>query len=157
LNEAGRLRHALIGRERELEAIDALIAGEGSGAAALLLESEAGIGKAAVWLEGVVRARSAGMLLVVGELIGTAAVRLLEHANDRVRTLVGVEEYLAVDVAGRAPDRLDERGAPAQEALLRRGRRQGKLVPLHRELARGTLASILRQASLTADELSSLL
>jgi predicted RNA binding protein YcfA (HicA-like mRNA interferase family) len=31
------------------------------------------------------------------------------------------------------------------------------IVPLHRELARGTLGSILRQAGLTADELAALL
>jgi predicted RNA binding protein YcfA (HicA-like mRNA interferase family) len=31
------------------------------------------------------------------------------------------------------------------------------IVPLHRELARGTLASILRQAGLTADEFRALL
>ena len=31
------------------------------------------------------------------------------------------------------------------------------IVPLHRELAKGTLASILRQASITADQLRELL
>jgi predicted RNA binding protein YcfA (HicA-like mRNA interferase family) len=31
------------------------------------------------------------------------------------------------------------------------------IVPLHRELARGTLASILRQAELSADEFQELL
>jgi predicted RNA binding protein YcfA (HicA-like mRNA interferase family) len=31
------------------------------------------------------------------------------------------------------------------------------IVPLHRELARGTLASILRQAGLTVDEFRALL
>ena len=55
-----RLRQVIVGRERELEAIDALM-GVNSGAAALLLEGEAGIGKTAVWLEGVSRAQSAAV------------------------------------------------------------------------------------------------
>lgn len=37
------------------------------------------------------------------------------------------------------------------------GRGRTAIVPLHKELARGTLASILRQADLTADQLKKLL
>jgi predicted ATPase len=54
----------LVGRERELEAIDVLIGGADGGASALLLEGEAGIGKTALWLEGVSRARFAGLTLL---------------------------------------------------------------------------------------------
>ena len=37
------------------------------------------------------------------------------------------------------------------------GRRHALVVPLHRELRRGTLAGILRDADLTSDDLSKLL
>lgn len=40
---------------------------------------------------------------------------------------------------------------------LRHGDGRVVIVPLHRELARGTLASILRQAGLTAEEFKDLL
>ena len=41
--------------------------------------------------------------------------------------------------------------------LKKTGRRTALVVPLHRELKRGTLAGILRDADLSADELRSLL
>ena len=43
---------------------------------------------------------------------------LVERALDRLGHLVGVEQHLAVDVAGGAADRLDQRRLAAQEALL---------------------------------------
>jgi predicted RNA binding protein YcfA (HicA-like mRNA interferase family) len=41
--------------------------------------------------------------------------------------------------------------------LKKAGRRHALVVPLHRELRRGTLAGILRDADLSADELRELL
>src|SRR6476660_5446619 len=64
------------------------------------------------------RDRRRAVLLVVGELDGAAAVRLVERALDRLGHLVGVHQNLAVDVPRGAADRLDERGLAAQEAFL---------------------------------------
>src|SRR4051794_23112673 len=64
------------------------------------------------------RLRHDPVLLVVGELDPPAPLRLLERLLDRLGHLVGVEQHLPVHVARRAPDRLDQRRAPAQEALL---------------------------------------
>lgn len=41
--------------------------------------------------------------------------------------------------------------------LKKQGRRSALVVPLHREIRRGTLAGILRDAGLTVDELRNLL
>jgi hypothetical protein len=58
------------------------------------------------------------VLGVVGELDRAAAVRLAQRRVHRGRPLVGVHDHPAVDVARGAADGLDERGLPAQEALL---------------------------------------
>ena len=58
------------------------------------------------------------MLLVVGDLDLATPVRLRHRLVDRLGHLVRVQEHLPVDVASRTPDRLDERGATAEEALL---------------------------------------
>ena len=58
------------------------------------------------------------VVLVVLELDRAAAVGLLDRRAHRRRLLVGVHQDRAVDVAGGAPDRLDQGGLPAQEALL---------------------------------------
>src|SRR3954466_14553375 len=58
------------------------------------------------------------VLLVVGDLDRPAAGRLLDRRAHRRRLLVGVHEHRALDVARRAPDRLDQRRLAAEEALL---------------------------------------
>src|SRR3954452_25279307 len=58
------------------------------------------------------------VLLVVGDLDRPAAGRLLDRRAHRRRLLVGVHEHGALDVARRAPDRLDERRLAAEEAFL---------------------------------------
>ncbi len=58
------------------------------------------------------------MVLVVLLLDAPAALSLGDGRLHRVGALVGVEHDLAVDVAGGAAHRLDERGLGAQEALL---------------------------------------
>ena len=47
-----------------------------------------------------------------------APARLADRVADRVGLLVGVEQHLAVHVARRAADRLDQRALAAQEAFL---------------------------------------
>src|SRR5438105_3861414 len=64
------------------------------------------------------RHRRHPVLLVVGELDGPAAARLVERPLDRLRELVRVHEHPAVHVPRRAAYRLDQRRLPAQEALL---------------------------------------
>ncbi|HVC76880.1 MAG TPA: AAA family ATPase [Candidatus Micrarchaeaceae archaeon] len=50
-------RNPIVGRDAELEAVDALLTRVESGFAVLTLEGEAGIGKTTVWLEALRRAR----------------------------------------------------------------------------------------------------
>ena len=57
------------------------------------------------------------MLGVIFKLDGTAPLRLFDGPLHRIGYLVGVENDLGVDVARRPADRLDKRGAAAQEAL----------------------------------------
>src|SRR6478735_5014166 len=64
------------------------------------------------------RLRGDPVLLVVGDLDRAAAIGLLERRLHRRGLLVGVHDHRAVDVAGRTPDRLDERRLTAEEALL---------------------------------------
>lgn len=54
----------LIGREAEFERIGAFVESAGSGATALVIDGEAGIGKTALWREAVRKARSGGMTVL---------------------------------------------------------------------------------------------
>jgi hypothetical protein len=58
------------------------------------------------------------VLLVVRFLLRAAAVRLLHRGLHRGRDRVGVEDDAALDVARGAADRLDQRGAVPEVALL---------------------------------------
>src|ERR1700674_2766082 len=58
------------------------------------------------------------VLPVVDELALTAPVGLRDRLPHRIGHLVGVHDHLAVDVAGRPADHLDEGRLGAQEALL---------------------------------------
>jgi hypothetical protein len=58
------------------------------------------------------------VLLVVGHLDRAPAVGLLDRPLHRRRLLVGVHDHAALDVAGGAADRLDQRGRAAEESLL---------------------------------------
>jgi len=51
----------LVGRPQELEIVEAFLASHGDGAAALVLEGEAGIGKTALWESALASARRRGM------------------------------------------------------------------------------------------------
>ncbi|HVS86087.1 MAG TPA: ATP-binding protein, partial [Gaiellaceae bacterium] len=54
----------VVGRDAELAAVEAFLAGAPSGPRALLLEGVAGMGKTTVWLEGVAAARAQGLLVL---------------------------------------------------------------------------------------------
>lgn len=59
-------RHsAIVGRRAELDEIERLLEHDGSSAAAVLLDGEAGIGKTTVWLSGVEAARERGLTVLV--------------------------------------------------------------------------------------------
>ena len=64
----------------------------------------------------------------------------------------GSEVVKALSNAGF--DRVSQRGSHVK---LRNAEQRTVIVPLHRELAPGTLRSILRQAGLTSNELATLL
>jgi DNA-binding CsgD family transcriptional regulator len=57
--------HAIIGRAAELEDVDGFLRAVTGGPAALVLEGEPGIGKSAVWLEGVAAASGRGYACLV--------------------------------------------------------------------------------------------
>ena len=95
------------------------------------------------------------MLLVVAELDLAPARRLVDRALDRLGHLVGVHDDLAVHVAGGAPDRLDQRGLAAEEALLvrvedRHERHLGQVEPLAQEVDADEHV-VLAQAELADD------
>jgi DNA-binding CsgD family transcriptional regulator len=54
----------IVGRERDLASVQAFVGREAGGAAGLVLEGEAGIGKSTLWLEGVTAARARGVLVL---------------------------------------------------------------------------------------------
>ena len=64
------------------------------------------------------RFRGDALLDVIGLLFLAAPVRFVEGALQRIRHLIGIEDDPAVDVAGRAPDGLDQGCAGAQEPFL---------------------------------------
>lgn len=71
--------------------------------------------------------------------------------SPRLPRLSGAEVVRALQRGGFT--RVSQRGSHAK---LRHGDGRLVIVPLHRELATGTLASILRQARLSADEFQEL-
>src|SRR5262245_46894117 len=56
----------MVGRRRELDEIDRLLAHEGA-AAAVVLDGEAGIGKTTIWREGVRRAHERGLRTLIAQ------------------------------------------------------------------------------------------
>src|ERR1035437_1085344 len=79
------------------------------------------------------------VLRVVSNLDDATAIGFLDCELDRLGHLVAVENHLAADAAGAAPDRLDQRCLPAQEALLvgvedRDQRHLGQIEPLAQEV-----------------------
>ncbi len=56
--------YEIVGRERDLASVHAFVGRTSGGAAGLVLEGEAGIGKSTLWLAGVSAARERGMFVV---------------------------------------------------------------------------------------------
>src|SRR5262245_4312276 len=69
----------IVGRDAELEAIEAFAEHGSGGAQALVLEGDAGIGKSTLWLAGVERARARGMRVLASR--PAEAERGLAHAG----------------------------------------------------------------------------
>lgn len=85
--------NAIVGRQGELAALDAFLDGVPEGPRALFLEGEAGIGKTALWKEGVERARRRGYR-ILSSRPGSAEVRLAyagvqDLLRDRIEETLG--------------------------------------------------------------------
>ncbi|MDQ3957380.1 MAG: type II toxin-antitoxin system HicA family toxin [Actinomycetota bacterium] len=72
--------------------------------------------------------------------------------NPRLPAISGADVVKVLERAG-----FSYVGSKGSHAKLRHDDGRTTIVPLHRELARGTLRSILRQAGLSPDDLSRLL
>src|SRR4051812_27890246 len=108
----------IAGRGPETAAVDGFLAAVGDGFAALVLEGEAGIGKTAVWLEGLGAARGRGDLVLAtrpGPAEATFSFAglgdLLDGVLEQVRDELPAPQRHALDVAllrapagRRAPD-----------------------------------------------------
>jgi predicted ATPase len=88
----------IVGRELELEAIGSFLDRDSAGASALVYVGEAGIGKTALWEEGVRLARDAGSRVVV------ARPSERESLLPYVALADLVEPLLAVDVGAASGD-----------------------------------------------------
>ncbi|HEX3265971.1 MAG TPA: AAA family ATPase [Candidatus Limnocylindrales bacterium] len=108
----------LVGRASELEAVDRLIRRAHEGAAALVIEGDAGIGKTSIWREGVSRAQAAGIRVLRAApaeserslTLGVLTDLLDSVADDELAALPSVQRR-TLDVAllreaasGRPPD-----------------------------------------------------
>ena len=108
----------IVGRERELDAVERFLDGLGAGAAALLLAGEAGVGKTTIWQHGLALGRARGLLTLVsrpGELetkLAYAAIGdLLEPVADDVLAVLPAARAQALrqalligDALGPSPD-----------------------------------------------------
>jgi DNA-binding CsgD family transcriptional regulator len=104
----------ILGRERELEAIDRLLAGSLDSQALLELEGAPGVGKTTIWEEGCRRARAAGRTVLVAR--GASTEVRLGYAG-LVDLLAEVDEAILAPLPG--PQRR------AIEAALLRGEGEG--------------------------------
>lgn len=105
------MREQLVGRRQELAAIDAFLAEDATGAAALVVEGEAGIGKTSVWRDGVERAREHGYRVLLAQPVG-AEVRL---------ALAGLGDLLGEVVDEALPSLPEPQRRALEAALLRAG------------------------------------
>jgi DNA-binding CsgD family transcriptional regulator len=108
------LGEQLVGRRQELAAIDAFLAADADGAAALVVEGEAGIGKTSVWREGIERARGSDYRVLLARPVG-AEVRL---------SLAGLGDLLG-EVVDEALPGLPEPQRNALEVALLRSESRG--------------------------------
>src|SRR4051794_20147174 len=97
---------AIVGREQELASIRGLIGRVEDGAAALVLEGQAGIGKSTLWLAGVEHARSERLRVLVSRpaeaergLAHVGLGDLLEHVGGDVLAALPAPRKRALEVA----------------------------------------------------------
>ena len=62
--------------------------------------------------------RRDAVLLIVLKLEGAPPVRLIHRPLHTARDLIGIQDHFGMDVAGRPPHGLNQRGLAAQKALL---------------------------------------
>lgn len=131
---------AVVGRERELLAVERFLEGAVRGGAALIVEGEAGIGKTTVWREAARRARDAGILVLTArpaEAEATVALAALEELVEAVPehawTELSAPQLRAVEIAlyradpGERP--IDQRAlASAVRTLLTAAARTGPVL-----------------------------
>ena len=106
MNVRPRAGGEVFGRERELAAVDALVADTGPGPHALILEGEAGIGKSTVWNAGTAAARERGwtVLSARGSLSETGLsfaglTDMLDPVVDDVMADLPEPQRIALEVA----------------------------------------------------------
>ena len=76
---ARNMAFEIVGREEDRASVEAFVGRAEGGAAALVLEGEAGIGKSTLWLAGVELARSRGLRVLLSR--PAEAERGLAHAG----------------------------------------------------------------------------
>ena len=104
----------IVGREEDRASVEAFVGRAAGGAAALVLEGEAGIGKSTLWLAGVELARERGLLVLSSR--PAEAERGLAHVG-----LGDLFEDVLADVAPRA---VDAEAARARGRVAARGGRR---------------------------------
>jgi DNA-binding CsgD family transcriptional regulator len=112
----------IVGREQELQALDAFLATRDALPAALMLEGEAGIGKTTLWEEGIARGERSGFRVLACRPAG-AEVRLsfaalgdlLENALDDALPALPPPQRRALEVALLLREREDK--PPDQRAI----------------------------------------
>jgi len=97
---------AIVGREEERTSLEAFVGRAEAGAAALVLEGEAGIGKSTLWHAGVELARSRGLRVLVSRpaeaesgLAYAGLGDLFEDALADVAPLISVPRRRALEIA----------------------------------------------------------
>src|SRR4051794_23755546 len=111
---------AIVGREQELASIRAFIGAADDGAAALVLEGQAGIGKSTLWLAGVEHARAQRLRVLVSRpaeaergLAHVGLGDLFEHVGGDVMAALPAPRRRALEVAllldEEAGERVDRR------------------------------------------------
>jgi DNA-binding CsgD family transcriptional regulator len=126
-------RKSIVGRELELDLLDAFVGGEGGGAVFAVIEGEAGIGKTALWSAAADVARRRGVRVLearpTAAEAGSSYVALDDLVRPALDVLPCVEEPRRGALAGALL--LEEAGGPTEPRLVALG-----LLSLVEELAR---------------------
>ena len=126
-------RKSIVGRELELDLLDAFVGGEGGGAVFAVIEGEAGIGKTALWSAAADVARRRGVRVLearpTAAEAGSSYVALDDLVRPALDVLACIEEPRRRALAGALL--LEEAGGPTEPRLVALG-----LLSLVEELAR---------------------